>query len=86
MPVLADLFQCGRNVVHVSHMRRKEKVTLRIPNDLIAEYRDWSWEARSQLSELVEQALSRPMLGCKRTDAYSSIPGKCTRANDVKIG
>jgi uncharacterized protein (DUF4415 family) len=35
----------------------KEKVTLRIPSDLIAEYRDWSWEARCQLSELVEQAL-----------------------------
>lgn len=35
----------------------KEKVTLRIPSDLIAEYRDWSWEARCQLSELVEKAL-----------------------------
>ncbi len=40
-----------------SHMRPKEKVTLRIPSDLIAEYRDWSWEARCQLSELVERAL-----------------------------
>jgi uncharacterized protein (DUF4415 family) len=36
----------------------KEKVTIRIPSDLIAEYRDWSWDARCQLSELVEQALS----------------------------
>jgi len=36
----------------------KEKVTLRITSDLIAEYRDWSWEARCQLSELVERALS----------------------------
>ena len=35
----------------------KEKVTLRIPSKLIAEYRDWSWEARCQLSELVERAL-----------------------------
>ncbi len=35
----------------------KEKVTLRIPSDLIAEYRDWSWEARCQLSELATQAL-----------------------------
>ena len=35
----------------------KEKVTLRVPSDLIAEYRDWSWEARCQLSELVERAL-----------------------------
>ena len=36
----------------------KEKVTLRIPSDLIAEYRDWSWDARCQLSELVERALA----------------------------
>ncbi len=36
----------------------KEKVTLRIPSELIAEYRDWSWEARCQLSELVERALN----------------------------
>ncbi len=35
----------------------KEKVTLRIPSELIAEYRDWSWEARCQISELVERAL-----------------------------
>jgi uncharacterized protein (DUF4415 family) len=42
---------------NASHMRPKEKVTLRIPSDLIAEYRDWSWEARCQLSELVERAL-----------------------------
>ncbi len=37
----------------------KEKVTLRLPSDLIREYRDWSWEARCQLSELVEQALTK---------------------------
>jgi uncharacterized protein (DUF4415 family) len=36
----------------------KEKVTLRIPSALIAEYRDWSWDARCQLSELVERALA----------------------------
>ena len=40
------------------HPGPKEKVTLRIPSDLIAEYRDWSWEARCQLSELVERALA----------------------------
>jgi uncharacterized protein (DUF4415 family) len=40
------------------HQGTKEKVTLRIPCDLIAEYRDWSWEARCQLSELVERALA----------------------------
>lgn len=36
----------------------KEKVTLRITSTLVASYRDWSWEARSQLSQLVEQALA----------------------------
>lgn len=40
------------------HTGPKEKVTLRIPRDLIADYRDWSWEARCQLSELVERALA----------------------------
>ena len=38
--------------------RPKEKVTLRITSTLVASYRDWSWEARSQLSELVERALA----------------------------
>jgi hypothetical protein len=36
----------------------KEKVTLRVSSDLIADYRDWSWEARCQLGELVERALT----------------------------
>ncbi len=40
------------------HRGPKEKVTLRIPSNLIADYRDWSWEARCQLSELVERALA----------------------------
>ena len=35
----------------------KEKVTLRIDAELIAQYRDWSWEKRCQLGELLEQAL-----------------------------
>ena len=35
----------------------RQKITLRLPTDLIAAYRDWSWEARSQLSYLVERAL-----------------------------
>ncbi len=35
----------------------KQKVTLRVPSDLIDRYRDWSWEARCQFSELVGQAL-----------------------------
>ena len=41
-----------------NHMRPREKVTLRIPGDLIAEYGDWSWGARRQLSELVGRALA----------------------------
>ena len=40
------------------HKGPKEKVTLRIPSELIAEYRDWSWESRCQISELVERALA----------------------------
>lgn len=49
----------GRPVGKVTrHQCPKEKVTLRIPSSLIAEYRDWSWEARCQLSELVERALA----------------------------
>ena len=40
------------------HTWPKEELILRLPSDLIAEYRDWSWEARCQLSELVERALA----------------------------
>ena len=36
----------------------KEKVTLQIGTNLIAEYRDWSWDARCHLSALVERALT----------------------------
>lgn len=36
---------------------RREKATLRIEAELMADYRDWSWEKRCQLGELVEQAL-----------------------------
>jgi hypothetical protein len=39
-------------------MVQKQKVTFRVSSDLIAEYRDWSWEARCQLSHLVERALA----------------------------
>jgi hypothetical protein len=35
----------------------KQKITLRVSSNLITDYRDWSWEARCQLSDLVEQAL-----------------------------
>ncbi len=36
----------------------KEKATLRIDTELMAEYREWSWESRCQLGELVERALA----------------------------
>ena len=36
----------------------KEKATFRISSDLIAEYRDRSWEARCSLSGLVEEAMT----------------------------
>ena len=36
----------------------KEKVTLWLHSPLVASYRDWSWEVRSQFSHLVEKALT----------------------------
>ena len=35
----------------------KEKLTIRIDAQLAALYRDWSWEQRCQLGELIERAL-----------------------------
>lgn len=35
----------------------KEKVTLRLSKELMDEYREWSWQERCQLGELVERAL-----------------------------
>ena len=35
----------------------KEKLTVRIDADLAAAYRDWSWDARCNLGELVSQAM-----------------------------
>jgi uncharacterized protein (DUF4415 family) len=37
----------------------KEKVTLRLSKELMDEYREWSWEERCQLGELVERALTQ---------------------------
>jgi uncharacterized protein (DUF4415 family) len=37
----------------------KEKVTLRLSKELMDEYRDWSWDKRCQLGELVEEALNQ---------------------------
>ncbi len=36
----------------------KEKVTVWITSTLIADYREWTWQARCQLSHLVERALA----------------------------
>ena len=38
--------------------RPKEKATLRIDAEMMSDYRDWSWEKRCQLGELVERALA----------------------------
>ena len=54
----------------------KEKVTLRVPCELIAEYRDWSWEARCQLGELVERALLT-YLNARRGRAYHRWNNAC---------
>ena len=40
----------------------KEKITVRIDAALLAAYRDWSWEARCQVGELVERALRQYLL------------------------
>jgi hypothetical protein len=50
----------------------KEKVTVWLNAKLIAQYRDWSWEARSQLSSLVEDALTDYR---KRQHLQKSISG-----------
>jgi uncharacterized protein (DUF4415 family) len=36
----------------------KEKATLRIDTELMSDYREWSWDERCQLGELVERALA----------------------------
>ena len=41
----------------VAEVVDKEKVTLRLSAELMALYRDWSWDERCQLSDLVERAL-----------------------------
>ena len=42
---------------HAEPQAAREKITVRIPSNLVAEYRDWSWDARSSLSGLVEKAM-----------------------------
>lgn len=39
--------------------QRKEKMTVRIDANLVDKYRDWSWDARCNLGELVGAAMRR---------------------------
>ena len=48
----------GRPVGKRTSASPREKVTLRISRNLVADYRDWSWDARCNLSRLVEKALA----------------------------
>ena len=43
--------------LHNAH--RREKLTVRIDADLVEKYRDWSWDARCNLGELVGTAMWR---------------------------
>lgn len=54
---------------------------MRIATDLIATYRDWSWEARSQLSHLVEQALTdyKARHRCPPNEQFSQDANRPTR-------
>ena len=47
----------NRPGLRVDQLDEHLSLTFRIPCEPVAAYRDWSWEARCQLSELVEQAL-----------------------------
>ncbi len=39
--------------------QRREKLTVRIDAELVEKYRDWSWDARCNLGELVGRAMQR---------------------------
>ena len=50
----------GRPVGRVAgQAANKEKLTIRVDAELASTYRDWSWESRCQVGELVQQALRR---------------------------
>jgi len=49
----------------------KEKVTVWITSNLIAEYRDWTWKAPRQLSHLIRACLSRYRESVGDSLAYS---------------
>ena len=44
----------------------RQKVTVRLRPELIEGYRDWSWDARTSLSSLVEEALADYFARCGR--------------------
>ena len=44
----------------------RQKVTVRLRPELIEGYRDWSWDARTSLSSLVEEALADYFTRCGR--------------------
>lgn len=44
----------------------RQKVTVRLRPKLIEGYRDWSWDARTSLSSLVEEALTDYFARCGR--------------------
>lgn len=44
----------------------RQKVTVRLRPELIEGYRDWSWDARTSLSSLVEEALTDYFARCGR--------------------
>jgi hypothetical protein len=51
----------------------KEKVTVWITASLIADYREWTWEARCQLSNLVERALADYRRSCSTDRAGQGV-------------
>jgi hypothetical protein len=48
----------GRPAGQSAPAEPKSKVTLWLSHPLVESYRDWSWEARCQISHLVERALT----------------------------
>ena len=47
----------GRPPGKAAESRPKEKMTVWLERSLIDSYRDWTWQARCQLSHIVERAL-----------------------------
>jgi hypothetical protein len=56
----------GRLPESASGGTERQKVTFRIRPDLIDGYRDWSWDARTSVSHLVEAALDEYFTHRKR--------------------